>query len=308
MIRKLLLTITVLTAGFLLSSCGDKEPLSCAPGFYEEDGECVEEPPVCYAPGDYSETLTYELVWSDEFDGDTLDPDNWRYEVNAFGGGNNELQYYTDQNTSVENGLLTITARLEEYLGRDYTSSRITTENRFEFTYGMVEARIKVPAGTGTWSAFWMMPSFERYGGWPDSGEIDIMEHVGYDDDAIHGTVHTSIYNHKQGSQKGGSVNDVDDATSEFHIYKIEWLPDRIDFYLDDEMYFSYQPNKFSSCPSRNIWPFNGDFFLILNIAIGGDWGGAQGVDDDIFPTSMEIDYVRVYQASELEGYDDKTE
>jgi beta-glucanase (GH16 family) len=307
MIRKLVLLTTIFTAGLLLSSCGDDTPRNCAPGFEEQDGECVEIE-VCYAPQDYPETLTYELVWSDEFDGTELDTTKWRYEINALGGGNNELQYYTDQNTSVADGILTITARKEEYLGRDYTSSRITTENQGEWTYGIFEARIKLPPGRGTWPAFWMMPSFSRYGGWPDSGEIDIMEHVGYDENVIHGSIHTRIYNHKDGSQKGGTYRDLTDATSEFHVYKVEWLPDRLDYYVNDELYYSYEPNKFSSCPSFNVWPFNGDFFLILNIAIGGDWGGAQGVDDDIFPTSMEIDYVRVYQASELDGYDDNTE
>jgi beta-glucanase (GH16 family) len=263
----------------------------------------VPEPEVfCKGVGfeyDY-DSLTYNLVWSDEFDGEELDLDKWVYEVNSSGGGNNELQFYTDQNAVIEDGILQIIAKNEEYQNRSYTSSRITTQDLFEFRYGIVEIRSKQPAGRGTWSAHWMMPATSiYYGGWPNSGEIDIMEFVGYEGNRIHSTVHTEMFNHKKGTQRGGTEY-LDTAASEFHVYKMEWLPDKIIFTVDDEHIFTHQPGKFVSCPEWEQWPFDREFFIILNVAIGGDWGGANGVDDSIFPTTMEVDYVRVYQADEL--------
>ena len=293
--KKIMSLVLLVTLTFLLVSCDD-EP------------EPIIEEKVCLAPSDYSSSLTYNLVWSDEFDGDTLNEDNWKYEINGSGGGNNELQYYTDQNVTVSEGTLKITAKKEAYMSRDYTSSRITTEYHQTFKYGVIEISAKIPAGKGTWPALWMMPEFSRYGGWPNSGEIDIMEHVGYDPNVIHGTVHTDYYNHKDGSSKGGTTRDYQDVTEEFHVYKIEWLPDQIKWYVDDELYYTFNPNKFSSCPTYKAWPFISPFFLIFNVAVGGDWGGAQGIDDDIFPTTMEVDYVRVYQAEELEEYDDNSQ
>jgi beta-glucanase (GH16 family) len=270
----------------------------------EETVVIEEDDTVCFAPEDYSE-LTYDLVWSDEFDGTLLDEDKWKYEINGSGGGNNELQYYTNQNTTVSDGTLKITAKKETYQNREYTSSRITTEYKQEWKYGIFEVKAKIPAGRGTWPAIWMMPKYSAYGGWPNSGEIDIMEHVGYDPNVIHGTIHTDIYNHKDGSSKGGTYGDLTDVTETFHVYKIEWLPDQIKWYIDDELFYTYNPNKYTSCPTSQQWPFNKSFFMILNVAVGGDWGGAEGIDDDIFPTSLEIDYVRVYQAVELDNYED---
>lgn len=263
-----------------------------------------EDDTVCFAPEDYNE-LTYELVWSDEFEGTVLNEDKWKYEINGSGGGNNELQYYTNQNTTVSDGTLKISAKKETYQNREYTSSRITTEYKQEWKYGIFEVKAKIPAGRGTWPAIWMMPKYSVYGGWPNSGEIDIMEHVGYDANVIHGTIHTDIYNHKDGSSKGGTYDDLTDVTEAFHVYKIEWLPDQIKWYIDDELFYTYNPNKYTSCPNSQQWPFNKSFFMILNVAVGGDWGGAQGIDDDVFPTSLEIDYVRVHQAKELESYVD---
>lgn len=286
-------------------SC-EYEPLNCAPGYVQEYDQCVsdndyEEPKVCKAVNfEYNEeTLTYSLVFSDEFDGSELDTDKWRATDSAYGGGNNELQYYTPNNITIEDGLLKITALNETYGGKEYTSSKIETRYNFTFTYGIVEIKAKQPAGTGTWSAGWMMPSISHYGGWPDSGEIDIFEYVGYDPLKTHATIHTEIYYHKLGTQKGSSKN-VDNLDTEFHVYKLEWLPEKMSFYVDDELVYKYEPGKYQSCPESNQWPFDRDFYLILNLAIGGDWGGAQGVDDSIFPTTMEVDYVRVYQAEEL--------
>ena len=249
------------------------------------------------------DALTYNLVWGDEFDGTELDEDKWVYEVNGSGGGNNELQYYTRDNTVVEDGILKIIARNEEYLGRDYTSSRITSKGYGEFKYGIIEIRSKQPVGTGTWSANWMMPAVSKYGGWPNSGEIDIMEFVGYDPGLVHATVHTDLYNHPDNTQKGSSLSKDNDYVNEFHTFKLEWLPDKMTFYVDDVSYFTYKPSRYSNCPDQKSWPFDNEFFIILNVAIGGGWGGANGVDDSIFPTTMEVDFVRVYQAKEFEQY-----
>lgn len=307
--KKLILVLLLSVFSLTLVACDEGSPsdgIDC--DIYPTHKDCAPPEDTCFAPSDYSSELTYELVWSDEFDGNELDSAKWKYEVNGLGGGNNELQYYTDENTVVSDGTLKIIAKNEDYLGREYTSSRITTEFKASWKYGIVEAKAIVPGGTGTWPAIWMMPVYSRYGGWPRSGEIDIMEYVGYNPYHLHGTIHTKIYNGAAGTQKGGSTNAYDDITTEFHIYKIEWLPDKILFFVDEELIYTYDPSRFSSCPTSDSWPFNSSFFLIMNVAIGGDWGGAQGVDDSIFPVQMEIDYVRVYQANELENYDDHSE
>ena len=272
--KKLLLIILALAFTFLLSACKSEVidendrpiiPSAPVPGWTDDPVDLLE---YCSGKG-YTydiNNLVYDLVWNDEFDGSTLDLTKWTFEVNGNGGGNNELQYYTDKNTSITNGILSITGKYENYLSRDYTSSRIVTKGHGEWTYGIYEARIKLPAGLGTWSAFWMMPTTARYGGWPDSGEIDIMEHVGYDEFKIHGTIHTEDYNHPLNTQKGGTKT-IDDATSEFHVYKLEWLPDVMNFYVDDIKYFTYSPSYFTSCADEGKWPFDDDFFLILNLA-----------------------------------------
>lgn len=236
----------------------------------------------------------YELVWSDEFDYPGLpDSEKWNYDVGGSGWGNQELQYYTDgrtENARVENGKLIIEARKENYGGNDYTSARLVTKNKGDWLYGRIEVKAKMPAGRGTWPAIWMLPTDWYYGGWPQSGEIDIMEHVGYDEGIVHGTVHTDAYNHTKGTQQGNSY-EVPDATSAFHVYSIEWSEDTIEFFVDDDKYF-----MFANQGTWQKWPFDKRFHLILNIAVGGTWGGAQGVDDNAFPTQMEVDYVRVYQ------------
>jgi beta-glucanase (GH16 family) len=301
--KKLLLITLFFTFSFLLVACNnepDKIVVDC--DLIPTHADCQEDrvDELCKTEGyiyDY-ESLVYDLVWSDEFNGDTLDLDKWSYEINDDGGGNNELQYYTDQNTSFNNGILSITARYEDYGSRDYTSSRIVTKYKAQWTYGIFEARIKLPSGLGTWPAFWMMPSSSRYGGWPDSGELDIMEHVGYDENVIHGTVHTEAFNHKINTQVGGSYYELTDVTTEFHVYKVEWLPDMINYYVDGIHYFTFDPTSETPwCVGSEEWPFDGDFFLILNLAVGGAWGGIEGVDPLDYPTAMEVDYVRVYQS-----------
>lgn len=238
------------------------------------------------------------LVWSDEFDYSGLpSAAKWTCEVGGGGWGNNELQYYTadrTQNARVENGNLIIEALKENYNGREYTSARLVSTAKGDWLYGRMEARAKLPGGRGTWPAIWMLPTDWAYGNWPASGEIDIMEHVGYDPLNVKGTVHTQAYNGKIGTQKGGSVAGPDWETA-FHVYAIEWSASKIDFLVDDVLYFT-----FNNEGTWETWPFDKRFHFVLNLAIGGDWGGVQGVDNSIFPRRMEIDYIRVYQSANL--------
>lgn len=241
------------------------------------------------------------LVWGDEFSTDGLpDPSKWSYDVGGHGWGNNELQYYTEnrlENARVEGGVLVIEA-IKEPFGRtnQYTSARLVSRQKGDWLYGRFEIRAKLPRGRGTWPAIWMLPTDWVYGGWPDSGEIDIMEHVGYDMQRVHGTVHTKDYNHSIGTQVGSSVV-ASNVDTEFHTYSMEWRPNRIDIFMDGQQYFTFanEGEGFSK------WPFDQRFHLILNIAVGGSWGGAQGVDDSIFPQRMEVDYVRVYELADLD-------
>jgi beta-glucanase (GH16 family) len=239
-----------------------------------------------------------ELVWAEEFDYTGLpDSTKWSYQVGGGGWGNNELQYYTEkrlENARVADGVLTIEARLESYQSRNYTSARLISKGNGDWLYGRIEVRAKLPSGRGTWPAIWMMPSESAYGEWPNSGEIDIMEHVGYDPNVVHATIHTDLYNGAEGTQKGSAVT-VPDAFTAFHLYAVEWSPDRLDFYVDNTKYFSYY-----SSSDYQAWPFDKKFYLIMNIAVGGNWGGVQGVDNTVFPARMEIDYVRIYQDASL--------
>jgi beta-glucanase (GH16 family) len=242
--------------------------------------------------------LTYELVWSDEFE--TLDTEKWTFETGGSGWGNNELQYYTNgKNAEVKDGKLIITAKRETMGNRDVTSTRMVTRHNGDWLYGKVEVRAKIPTGLGTWPAIWMMPTASRYGGWPNSGEIDIMEHVGYDEDNIVTTVHTQAYNHMRGTQQGAGKR-YDGITDDFHVFSIEWLPDKIIFRVDDEENYTFDPSKIITQATYHQWPFDQKFYLILNVAFGGNWGGAEGVDYECLPASMEVDWVRVYQSPEI--------
>lgn len=244
---------------------------------------------------DYS-SLDYQLVWSDEFNGTQLDLTNWTHEIGGNGWGNAELQYYTnsENNSYVENGSLFIKLIKESYESNEYTSARLVTKNKQDFLYGKFEMRAKLPTGLGTWPAFWMMPTDSYYGGWPNSGEIDIMEHVGYDLGRVHHSIHTEFFNHPNNTQKGGSAFH-ENVDTEFHIYSLEWLPDKLIYSVNGVEIFTYDVNQFD-CVKKGHWPFDKDFFLILNLAFGGMWGGAQGVDSALTEAVYEIDYVRVYQ------------
>ena len=240
----------------------------------------------------------WKLVWADEFDTDGLpDPEKWAYDGGGHGWGNKELQYYTEQrleNARVEDGRLIVEARRDHLDGHEYTSARLVTRGKAAWHYGRIEVRARLPTGVGTWPAIWMLPKGFEFGKsvWPDEGEIDIMEHVGYDEGVVHGTVHCKKYYSGLGNQKGAQIQ-VPDAPTAFHDYALQWYPDRIEVLMDDTLYFTY-PDEGTG---PDAWPFDKPFYLILNIAVGGSWGGAEGVDPDIYPQQLVVDHVRVYEA-----------
>lgn len=235
--------------------------------------------------------------WADEFDKKGLpDAKKWGYDVGGSGWGNHELEYYTKENLKnarVENGKLIIEAIKEPFEGKNYTSARLTSKGKADFLYGRFEVKAKLTKGLGTWPAIWMLATEHSYGQnyWPDNGEIDIMEHVGYDPNVIHASVHTKSYYHSIGTQKT-AVKTIPTSMTEFHVYRIDWTPEKIESYIDGELYFTFKNEK----TGWKEWPFDKKQHILLNLAVGGDWGGQKGVDDSIFPQKMEIDYVRVYK------------
>jgi beta-glucanase (GH16 family) len=236
-------------------------------------------------------------IWADEFNGNQVDEEKWTFVIDGQGGGNNELQYYRRENAEVKDGKLIITARNESFMGRTYTSARIHSKYKGDFQYVRVVVSAKMPSGRGTWPAIWMMPTMNAYGGWPFSGEIDIMEYVGYDVNRVHSTIHTRSFNHNIGTQVGNAIT-VPNVETEFKEYEMIWGPGSIVTYVDGLKIaeFGYAPHFNRNIPYHHAFPFDQLFHLILNLAVGGNWGGVQGVDETAFPTTMEIDYVRVYQ------------
>ena len=235
------------------------------------------------------------LVWSDEFDAAALNEADWNYligdgcDIGLCGWGNNELQSYQRDNVALEDGLLKITARRQSAGGSSYTSARITTKGKQDFKFGYLEARIKLPAGGGLWPAFWMLSTDEVYGGWPRSGEIDIMEWVGNKPKEVLGTVHFG-QPWPNNSFTGHTLKQVlTDWSDDFHTFAVEWSADKITWLVDGYPFGSKTPGDLA--PQR--WPFDQDFHFLLNVAVGGTLGGT--VDNGIFPATMEVDYVRVY-------------
>ncbi len=278
-------------------------------------GEQPRDALLTFSSGDYGITYTvkqegaiianhvpegYTLVWREEFNADRLNggkpalPDmkRWWYEAAAPGWVNNELQTYvdggfrgTDTVAAIYDGTLKIIARKS---GNAILSARINTNE--SWTYGYFEARLRVPGGKGTWPAFWMMPrDFKQ---WPLDGEIDIMEYVGYRPNVVQSSIHTQAYNHVQRTEKT-ATKAIQNAETEFHIYAVEWTADYIKGFVDGEEYFRFDNDE---AGNKHTWPFNVPFYLKLNLAWGGDWGGSQGVDESKLPAVYEIDYVRVYQ------------
>jgi beta-glucanase (GH16 family) len=248
----------------------------------------------------------WTLVWSDEFnapDGSRPDAAKWKPEVGGNGWGNHELEYYTDrpQNSFIRNGNLVIRAVKEDFTGADkvtrgYTSARITTQHLFDQAYGRFEARIKIPRGQGMWPAFWLIGNDIETVHWPACGEIDIMENIGKEPSTIHGSMHgpgysgdrayTSVY------KLPGGIKFADD----FHVFAIEWEPNVVRFFVDQELYATFTPSRL---PAGMKWVFNHPFFIVLNLAVGGDWPGVPN-SSTVFPQEMLVDYVRVYRPSEI--------
>jgi beta-glucanase (GH16 family) len=236
----------------------------------------------------------WALAFSDEFDrAGPPDPALWTPELGYV--RNEEAQYYTARraNLRVENGTLVIEAHREAYQGFAFTSASVATIDRRQFRYGRVEVRAKLPRGRGTWPAIWLLGGDIGEVGWPQSGEIDVMEHVGHEPGRIYGTVHTPAFNHTLGTSKGGSIK-LPEPWKAFHTYAVEWSAERIEFFVDEQRYFSFA--KQADDPA--VWPFDKPFYLILNLAIGGAWGGERGIDEAAFPQRFLVDYVRVYRRS----------
>ena len=235
------------------------------------------------------------LVWQDEFDGETLNRENWTFDIGASGWGNNEWQFYTDrpENIRVENGMLVIEARKEDYLASDYTSARIKTQVLQTWTYGRFEARIKLPSGKGIWPAFWMLGEDVSTSGWPESGEIDVMENIG-DPHIVYGTLHGPGYS--GGNGIGSPFGFPEEKLNEtFHNYAVEWYPDRVEWYFDEVLF-----NRVTIQRVPGDWVYNHPFFLIINVAVGGNWPGYPD-ETTTFPQQLVVDYIRVYQDPTLE-------
>jgi beta-glucanase (GH16 family) len=231
------------------------------------------------------------LVWSDEFDGDSVNLQNWTYDLGANGWGNNEWQDYTNSaaNSSVAEGVLTITARQN---GSSYTSARLKTQGLQDFQYGRIDIRAKLPEGQGIWPALWMLGINITDGGWPQCGEIDIMEMVGHEPSTIHGTAHWgSSWDVHQYSGESIELSNGQAFSEQFHLFSIDWQQDEIKWYMDDQLFYSISPNQMNGQP----YPFNASFFFIMNIAVGGNWPGYPDAST-VFPQEMVIDCVRVFQ------------
>jgi len=258
--------------------------------FFGECGACAED-----RDGLHIETEGYRLVWADEFNASVqLDGDKWKSVHRGDGFGNNEWQYCTnrEKNAWMSDGTLKIRAVREDFRGKKYTSAKLETIDSWLYGKFSVRARLQHGKARGTWPANWLLPRHWKFGNWPNSGEIDIMEHVGYEPGRIHGTVHTGAYHHRIGTQKGGSMH-VD--VEQWRTYTVEWRPEVIIFACDDVVYQVFQKESDDSA----VWPFNQEFYLILNMAVGGDWGAVKGVDEAAFSGSgqiMEIDWVRIEQ------------
>jgi beta-glucanase (GH16 family) len=250
---------------------------------------------------------SWTVVWRDEFsrpDGSSPDPKKWAYAIGGNGWGNQELEYYTSrlENARIEKGNLVITAKEENYTGADgvtrgYTSARLKTQGLFSQTYGRFEARIKIPEGQGMWPALWMLGEDIPSVGWPKCGEIDIMENIGKEPATIHGSLH--------GPSTTGRTSDLtaifelpagQSFADDFHLYAVEWEPDTVRFYVDSNLYATFTSSQW---PAGGIWVFNHPFFIILNLAVGGDWPGSPAASTK-FPQSMLVDYVRVYTKRQL--------
>ena len=244
----------------------------------------------------------WKLVWSDEFNGpkgSAVDASKWFTETGGGGWGNNELEYYTArlENASQQDGNLVIKVLAEKYTGadgvtRNYTSARLKTQGKFSQAYGRFEARIKIPRGQGIWPAFWMLGNDVDKPGWPNCGEIDIMENIGKEPALVHGTIHGPGYSGKDGISAPFALPDNGRFADDFHIYAVEWEPNVIRFYVDEHVYATRTP---ADLPQGTKWVYDHPFFVLLNVAVGGNWPGNPDATS-VFPQTMLVDYVRVYE------------
>jgi len=248
------------------------------------------------------ESATWKLVWQDEFNeknGSPVNAKKWTHEVGGGGWGNHELEYYTNriENSYQADGVLVIKAIKESYSGtngvtREYTSARLSTKKTFTAKYGKFEARIKIPRGQGIWPAFWMLGADIDKTHWPNSGEIDIMENIGKEPATIHGTIHGPGYMGKGGLTASYLLPNRKTFADSFHTFAVEWEPSVIRFYCDNVLYKTVTP---ADLPSGTSWVYDHSFFILLNVAVGGDWPGNPDATTS-FPQEMRVDYVRVYQ------------
>ena len=296
----------------ILSGCTDENALNYMTEAKIDDGSCEYSGCTDSSAVNYDLTATvndgnclgsevipngYEFVWNDEFNAINLDESKWNIEIMPQGAVNSEKQEYTNnsENLYLENGRLIIASRKANPFNPAsprYTSGRINTKGKMQFQYGRVEVSAKIPAGTGTWPAIWMLGSLIDSVGWPTCGEVDIMEHVGFDEGNIHSSLHSNTLNHILGNNPH-QIHFVENLTDDFHLFSVEWSDASFIFSVDNQSFFTYSK---SDDMNVNDWPFYAPFFLIINLAIGGTWGGQQGIDNTIFPSRFLIEYVRLFK------------
>ena len=279
---------TISDQSCIFVGCTDPESINYNEKATIDDGNCLSENQV---------PAGYLLQWNDEFNGDTLNLKYWNIETWWAGAYNNELQSYTksQNNIDLNNGYLYLRAQKETPFNPNqpgYTSGRITTQDKVEMQYGYWEIKAKLPSGVGTWPAIWMLNSKIDTIPWPNSGEIDIMEHVGYDENRVFFSIHNEdLFGDVHGTNQQG-VYYFEEIEDDFHTYSVEWNENEIKGFVDGVQYFNISKHSNSN---YSQWPYDSPFFLIINLAIGGDWGGVQGVENSIFPSSFIIDYARMF-------------
>jgi beta-glucanase (GH16 family) len=281
----------LLMAGLLLVACGGMVGETAVPTPTPTPIPTLAPTPTPIpTPIGYLEGWT--LVWQDEFDGPEINPDNWTHETGGHGWGNGESQYYTDSadNSFIEDGNLVIQALEQNVMGKLFTSARLMTKGKVEQQYGRIEARIQIPTGKGIWPAFWMLGNDFPEISWPRSGEIDIMENIGSEPGVVHGTLHGPGYSGANGVGASYRLPDRRPFHTDFHVYAIEWEPQEIRWYVDDALYNTITPDDLPG-----DWVYDHPFFLLLNVAVGGNWPGYPDQTTQ-FPQRMLVDYVRIYE------------
>ena len=291
-------SLHLLVFSFFLIGCSKSDSQESEIAIDKEPNTDQIDTPEVKDPDDLDYWDSTELVWSDEFDGDTISLDNWLFETGGGGWGNKELQnYQAEGNAEVSEGTLKITAKrnTDNTIEGAYTSARMNSRQSFKF--GRMEIRAKIPEhkGNGTWPALWMLGSNISTVGWPSCGEIDIMEYVSFKPGKTHFSVHSTTNNHTNGIEITSGAIDLETIEEEFHNFGVLWTNKYLKFYIDDvdNIQFVFRRPTISNVDS---WPFSNNFYFLMNIAVGGTWGGLEGVDSSSFPAVMEIDYVRVYQ------------